>query len=194
MRCNEMERKRLTVSETLRFANHDFLNELQIISMNLQLGKVEEAKNYIDRISEGCQKNSSLHKLSLPLLAEWLLTVKWRYPEFHFTISNESLSKIELHEDVDMQFVRYLEETMIQLESKIDPFVSQSVHIRIQASDEAMKLQVELQGKWNEPLELPQGTPYFHAVEISNEDNKKYVYDLSVTPYYLCAVNRKPSS
>lgn len=191
MGCDGMERKRLTVSETLRFANHDFLNELQIISMNLQLGKVEEAKNYIDRISEGCQKNSSLHKLSLPLLAEWLLTVKWRYPEFHFTITNESMNRIDLHEDVDMQFVLYLEETMIQLESKIDPFVPQNIHFRICSSEEVMKLQVTLQGKWNEPFQLPQREPYFVAEEVGSVGNTNYVYDLSVSPRYLQATSEK---
>lgn len=184
-----MERKRLTVSETLRFANHDFLNELQIISMNLQLGKFEEAKDYIERISEGCRKDSSLHKLSLPLLAEWLLTVKWRYPEFHFTITNDSLSRIELHEDVDMQFVLYLEETMIQLASKIDPFVSQYVHFYVRASKDAMKLQVEMRGKWTEPFVLPQREPYFNAVEVSKVENTNYVYDLLVTPHYLLIKN-----
>lgn len=180
-----MKRKRLTVSDTLRFANHDFLNELQIISMNLQLGKVEEAKNYIDRISEGCQKNSSLHKLSLPLLAEWLLTVKWRYPEFHFTITNESMSRIVLHEDVDMQFVLYLEETMIQLESKIDPFVSQYVHFHICMNEQELKLQVQMQGKWNEPFQLPEGKPYFHATHVSSMENTNYIYDLSVASQYI---------
>ena len=175
MGWNGMERKRLTVSETLRYANHDFLNELQIISMNLQLGKVEEARNWIDRISESCQKNSLLHKLSLPLLAEWLLTVKWRYPEFHFTITIDPMEKLMLHEDVDMQLVLYLEETMIQLESKIDPFVPQNVHFRLSMVEQGMKLQVELQGKWNTPFILPQGKPYFEVVEVSSIEQTKHV-------------------
>ena len=33
--------KTLTVNEALRFANHDFLNQLQLIKMNLDLGRTD---------------------------------------------------------------------------------------------------------------------------------------------------------
>lgn len=35
---------KLTVSEALRFANHDYLNQFHLIQMNLDLGRVDEAK------------------------------------------------------------------------------------------------------------------------------------------------------
>ena len=42
----------LTVNEVLRYANHDFLNQLHLIQMNFDLGRVEEAKMIINEISD----------------------------------------------------------------------------------------------------------------------------------------------
>ena len=179
-----MKRKQLTVNETLRFAKHDFLNDLQIISMNLQLGKVDEAKQWIDQISMKLQKQSLLHKLSLPLTTEWLLTVKWRYPEFQFTITNEPMNRISLHEDVDMQIVFYLEETMIQLQKNIDPYEEQMIFIRFKQVEGSLHLQVEAQGKWQAQLQLPRPEPYFIFIEKENSETK-YVYELSVAENYV---------
>ena len=39
-----MMEQSLTVREVLRYANHDFLNHLHLIKMNLDLGRIEEAK------------------------------------------------------------------------------------------------------------------------------------------------------
>ncbi|UZM98521.1 Spo0B domain-containing protein [Lysinibacillus sp. MHQ-1] len=42
-----MNNQSLTISEVLRFANHDFVNQLQLIRMNLDLGRVDESKELI---------------------------------------------------------------------------------------------------------------------------------------------------
>lgn len=39
-----MNNQSLTISEVLRFANHDYVNQLQLIRMNLDLGRIEESK------------------------------------------------------------------------------------------------------------------------------------------------------
>jgi len=149
-----VERKKLSVNETLRFANHDFLNDLQIISMNLQLGKVEEALQWIRLLSEQSQKSSMLHKLPLPLTIEWLLTAKWRYPEFHFSISCDQIEKLALHDSVDMQLASYLEETIMQFIKSIDPLQEQYMNLQF-VFDRTLQLQCEVKGKWEETFHLP---------------------------------------
>lgn len=39
----------LSVNEVLRFANHDYMNQLQLIKMNLDLGRVEESKKLLSK-------------------------------------------------------------------------------------------------------------------------------------------------
>lgn len=38
------ELTKLSVSEILRAANHDFINQLQLIKMNLDLNRIDDAK------------------------------------------------------------------------------------------------------------------------------------------------------
>ena len=45
-----MNNQSLTISEVLRFANHDYVNQLQLIRMNLDLGRIEESKNLFNII------------------------------------------------------------------------------------------------------------------------------------------------
>ena len=39
---------KLTVNEILRAANHDFINQLQLIKMNLDLNRIDDAKKIIE--------------------------------------------------------------------------------------------------------------------------------------------------
>ena len=61
-----MTEQPLTISEVLRFANHDFLNHLHLIQMNLDLNRIEEAKAIIEDISEHCKMRSNVIKTALP--------------------------------------------------------------------------------------------------------------------------------
>ena len=45
-----MNNQSLTISEVLRFANHDYVNQLQLIRMNLDLGRIDESKNLFKSI------------------------------------------------------------------------------------------------------------------------------------------------
>lgn len=175
-----MERKKLTVNETLRFANHDFLNDLQIISMNLQLGKVEEALQWIRRLSEQSQKSSMLHKLPLPLTIEWLLTAKWRYPEFHFSISChcDQIEKVALHDNVDMQLATYLEETIMQLQKSIDPIQEQYVDLQFVFAN-TLQLQCVVKGKWEETFHLSEMKDPFE-INVALQSEEQLIWTIKV--------------
>lgn len=78
--------KPMTVAQSLRHARHDFLNELQLIKMNLDLGRLQEAQAIIRSHAEASMHASRLADIGLPLTEEWLLTANWRFPEFNFHV------------------------------------------------------------------------------------------------------------
>lgn len=43
-----MKTSTLSVNDVLRFANHDYMNQIQLLKMNLDLGRIEEAKSLIE--------------------------------------------------------------------------------------------------------------------------------------------------
>ncbi len=143
----------LTVKDVLRFANHDFLNQLHLIKMNLDLGRVEEAKELIDEISSQCQQFSGLGKIGWPEAVEFLQTLKWRYPEFLITLS--SYVTESLNEQWDELIVQYLEETIIHVHERLDVFSEQYLKIEVAGAADVWKVTVHFTGSFTE-------IPHFH--------------------------------
>lgn len=81
---------RLTVAQSLRHARHDFLNELQMIKLNLDLGRTEQAQALIRTYAEAAMHKSRLSALGLPETEEWLLTAAWRFPELRISFLCEA--------------------------------------------------------------------------------------------------------
>ncbi|MEZ0480578.1 Spo0B domain-containing protein [Planococcus sp. SSTMD024] len=81
---------RLTVAQSLRHARHDFLNELQMIKLNLDLGRTDRAQALIRTYAEAAMHQSRLSALSMPETEEWLLTAGWRFPELRLTMFCEA--------------------------------------------------------------------------------------------------------
>ncbi|MGE7666188.1 Spo0B domain-containing protein [Ureibacillus composti] len=143
----ELTNRTLSISEVLRFANHDFLNQLQLIKMNLDLGRVEESKKLIEQISEQFKANSNLNKLALSKTVEWLQTVRWRFPAIEIEINSKVNSPVE--EEVDELIADYLEKTIIHVYDHLDPFIEQHLLIEISTDKEYLQLIFELKGQWD---------------------------------------------
>jgi len=79
MESVHMTDKPFSVNEALRFARHDFLNQLQLIKMNIDLERLEEAKAVIDHYTREVKEIYELTKLNIPLTSEWLQTANWRF-------------------------------------------------------------------------------------------------------------------
>ncbi|MBD8026821.1 Spo0B domain-containing protein [Ureibacillus sp. Re31] len=140
----------LSVNEVLRFANHDYMNQLQLIKMNLDLGRVEEAKKIIEQISEQCKTLSNINKLKLPKTVEWLQTIQWRYPAFQVTLKSNVTSPVDMKKDE--QIVEYLEKTVIHVYDNLDPFTEHELTIQIESNESAFHLTFDLIGKWDTHL------------------------------------------
>jgi stage 0 sporulation protein B (sporulation initiation phosphotransferase) len=65
------------ILDALRHARHDWMNDLQLIKGNLELNRIERAKQVIDTMVITAQNESKLSNLKLPSLAEWILTYNW---------------------------------------------------------------------------------------------------------------------
>ena len=139
-----MYRQQLTVTEALRYANHDFLNDLQLIQMNLDLSRVDDAKKIIGQITEQCRNQSKLSRLDMPELQQWLLTVKWRFHSLQFSITSHVEASGAMH--LDAEIVQYLENTMIHIYDKLDPYYEQNVDIHIESIEENFKITVHFSG------------------------------------------------
>lgn len=140
-----MKERSLTVSEVMRYANHDFLNQLQLISMHLQMGDVAAAQTRIEEFQQQSQQTSKLSKLQLPKTVEWLLTAQWRFPALQLTIVNESSSEADAA--FDELLASYLEHTVIHVYKALDPFVEQTCTVTLNNTPNFQVIW-ELNGNW----------------------------------------------
>lgn len=138
--------KSLTVSEALRFANHDFLNQLHLIQMYLDLQHVDEAKELIRQIAEQSKMLSNVNKLGLPKTIEWLQTVSWRYPAWQVTLSSDVQQAADAK--LDGHVVQYLEKTVIHLHEALDPYTEQALSIIVECHANSFLLDVHFSGQW----------------------------------------------
>ncbi len=141
-----MSKTSLSVQEALRFANHDFLNHLHLIQMNLDLNRVDEAKQIIGSISKQCNIFSNTNKVGLPRTTEWLQTFEWRYP----AISLKLISDVTVPLDVqwDEAIEQYLEKTILHVYDTLDPFTEQQQQITLKCQPNHFSLEAQLIGKW----------------------------------------------
>ena len=138
--------KSLTVSEALRFANHDFLNQLHLIQMYLDLQHVDEAKKLIQQIAEQSKMLSNVNKLGLPQTIEWLQTVSWRYPAWQVTLNSDVQQVADI--SLDAHIVQYLENTVIHLHEALDPYTEQELHITVECHANRFLIDVHFKGQW----------------------------------------------
>lgn len=145
----KVTKQKLSVNEILRYANHDFLNHLHLIGMNLDLGRVEEAKVIIGQFAVQCQILSDLNKIGLPNTIEWLQTLKWRYPAIQVTVLCNVIGA--LNEQYDLPIVQCLENTIIHVYDRLDAFTEQSLQIDIEGTADAFSFLFHVQGNWDAP-------------------------------------------
>ncbi len=144
---NGMNNQSLTISEVLRFANHDYVNQLQLIRMNLDLGRIDESKKLIQNYSEQLQALSILNRLQLPQTIEWLQTAGWRYPSLPMKLSGEI--KKPVTNNIDTEIVDYLNKTVMHVYDTLDPFTEQSLALDVRVDDHTFAVTFTLNGLWS---------------------------------------------
>ncbi|MET4561829.1 stage 0 sporulation protein B (sporulation initiation phosphotransferase) [Lysinibacillus parviboronicapiens] len=175
---NGMNSQSLTISEVLRFANHDYVNQLQLIRMNLDLGRIDESKKLIENFSDQLRVLSSINRLQLPQTMEWLQTANWRYPSLSMKISGE-ISK-PVTNNIDAAVVEYLNKTVIHVYDTLDPFTEQSLGIHVCVDDHTFAVTFTLNGQWSADAFTEKGLKQFD-IQTVEETNTSWKYVLSAS-------------
>jgi stage 0 sporulation protein B (sporulation initiation phosphotransferase) len=158
-----VEKKPLTVSEALRFANHDFLNQLQLIQMNLDLQRVDEAKQVIRQAADQFKMLSNVNKIGLPRTIEWLQTAAWTYPAVVIELESRVEERASAH--LDEVLAQYLENTMIHIYDTLDPFSEQQLKLTIESNADYVQIHSHYFGKWDAP-QFKKELQYFEVQTI----------------------------
>jgi len=168
--------QRMSITNVLRYANHDFVNHLHLIRMNLDLSRVEEAIDIINEVSEHYRVLSNINQLQLPRTVEWLQTCHWRFPALQISV-NSVVSK-PFSGTLDEALEQYLEKTVIHVYDKLDPFTEQKLNINIESNETIFKLKYDLSGLWDtirfQEVEIDK-----FDVQIIEETNSSWIYVVS---------------
>lgn len=173
-----MTEQPFSLTSALRFANHDFVNHLHLIRMNLDLGRVEEAKAVIQDVSENYRLLSNINQLDLPNTSEWLHICRWRFPALQTSL--QSKVKHRVVDEIDDVLVQYLEKTVIHVYDHLDPFTEQNLLIDIQSDEKKFTLKFELNGLWDTQLFQLNKINKFD-VQTIEETNTSWIYVLNTT-------------
>jgi len=127
-----MGNSKLTTAEALKFARHDFLNELQLVLLYIDLDKLPEAKQKILEATNRMREVALLERLGLPAVEIWLTTFDWLYGAFTKTMTCTIASGIREADDVEV--ATYLERMFREVEKTLDSHSEYETQIDVQAT------------------------------------------------------------
>lgn len=139
-----MNEKQFSVTEALRFARHDFMNQLQLIRMNLELGRVEDAKSVIDAYASRMFELAELNKLGLPKLYEWIQTAPWKYPGLNLEFSCKGE---QVDERIDSPSIKILDRLFGELKNRLNPYDELECHVAITAVSGVFTMGITVLGR-----------------------------------------------
>lgn len=137
---------RLTVAQSLRHARHDFLNELQMIKLNLDLGRTDRAQALIRTYAEAAMHQSRLSALSMPETEEWLLTAGWRFPELRLAVFCEAE---RAPRELDAVLCSWLETFADNVKKAFSDAWPYPVELHIMEADGRFSLELSGPGDWS---------------------------------------------
>lgn len=141
-----MNPKNITINEVIRHSMHDFLNNMHLIQMNLDMGRPEEAKQLIHRYSQKCTQFFDLNNLGLLKTNEWLQTFPITYSQMTLEIQT-SVAKRGL-EMFDYELEGILDGFVQTIYPKLQGYQEQILKVHI-LSNELLEVIIEVNGDWS---------------------------------------------
>lgn len=135
-----------SVVDILRHARHDWLNQLQLIKGNLELGKTERAKEIIDEIIIEARHESDLSNMGLNEFSTLLLTYNWK--QRFFTLEFEVLELTGRFPLEDEFIAAWTRDLFNYLESSLDPRGENHVSVSIEVTSEKSRLLFDIRGEF----------------------------------------------
>lgn len=137
--------KKWDIIEILKYCRHDWLNKVQLIKGNLELGKVDEVKGIIDAFIMESKNEAQLSNLNMPKLAELFITLNWRGLPFAFEY--EILEAKKGCTKVDQEMYDWTISFIDCLSQSLDPVAPNELKIVIYDKGESIRFTFDLKGK-----------------------------------------------
>src|SRR4051794_13100217 len=129
--------KEWDIVEVLRHARHDWLNKLQLIKGNLDLNRIDRAKQVIDEIVIETQHETKLSNLNMPSFAALLLKSNWENHtfrlEYEVLLDAES---IKINDDV---MTNWTSSFFVCLNEAIEAFQDNNLSITIEPQSDGIR-------------------------------------------------------
>lgn len=164
-----MGKEQLTVVEALKFARHDFLNELQLVLMHIDFDDTAKARQAIMDTTDKMKQVSMLYSLGLPKTEQWLMTFDWLHTAFRTTLScaiERGNRKVN-----DVEVVAYLEQVFQDVEDILDPVSEYEMQIDVQASPSNWSIRIKIDNALDGKKNLPAARIENFLVEEKIEEN-----------------------
>ncbi|MBE1554584.1 Spo0B domain-containing protein [Sporosarcina limicola] len=158
-----MGNDKLSVTEALKYARHDFLNELQLILSYIDLGKIPNAKEKIMESTENMRQIAMLERLGLPALESWLATFGWMYNSFSAKMTCEITSGIRQTDDGEV--VSYLNRVFKDAVKAVEPTLEYEANLTVTASSTSWSITIIIKGALNNKQPAPETTGSFTVDE-----------------------------
>ncbi|WP_141433635.1 Spo0B C-terminal domain-containing protein [Bacillus sp. 03113] len=130
--------------ELLRHSRHDWLNKLQLIKGNLDLNKMERAKEIIDEIVVEAIQESRLSNLNIPQFTSMLLTYNWE--NHSFQLEYEVLSEIKSQILDDDKITAWTKRFFSSLETSVKLYHENHLFISIEPRLDGTRFFFEFSG------------------------------------------------
>lgn len=170
-----MESENLTIGKALKFARHDFLNELQLMLLYMDLGKMPEARRTLLEATERMRHMSMLEKLRLPKTEIWLSTFEWRHTAFSKKLHSNIIAGNRTTNDE--KIADYLEELIGIVEEAVDPMDEYIIHIAVKATEDQWSIQLTIEGVLTGTPTLPQTDGGFEVSGVLQD--KEWTFTIS---------------
>ncbi|HEX5563798.1 MAG TPA: Spo0B domain-containing protein [Sporosarcina sp.] len=170
-----MDSENLTIGKALKFARHDFLNDLQLMLLYMDLGKMPEARRTLLEATERMRHLSMLEKLRMPKTEIWLSTFEWRHTVFAKKLQCNIIAGNRTAQDETI--ADYLEKLIGIVEEAVDPMEEYIVHIVVKAAEEKWSIQLTIEGHLNGTPELPQTDGGFEVIGVLQD--KEWTFTIS---------------
>ncbi len=132
------------IVKVLRHSRHDWLNKLQLIKGNLDLNRIDRAKQVIDEIVIETQHETKLSNLHMPLFAALLLKSNWENPsfklEYEVLLDSESI-KID-----DVVLTNWTNSLFLCLNQAIEAFQENHLSITIEPQSDGIRFFFDFSG------------------------------------------------
>ncbi|WP_113930150.1 Spo0B C-terminal domain-containing protein [Bacillus sp. P14.5] len=129
--------------EALRHARHDWMNRLQLIKGNMDLGRMDRAKQIIEEIVAEAQNESKLSNLRMPKFSEWMLTYNW---QTHYIKLEFEVLEAEEPDIGDDSVFNWFTGLFSVLENCVKPFEENNMMVIIKICQQEARFELDFNG------------------------------------------------